>query len=57
MSNYLGCVQNLGKKSEKSTWDGSYLKLFGKGDAAYHFLRSYSCLCSPSCTDEEWKTL
>jgi len=45
-------MQNLGKKS-KSMVDPC-LKLFGKEDAAYYFLRSCSCLSSQdSYTDEE----
>jgi len=45
------------RKNIEKSWVGPCLKLFGKGDAAHYFLRSCSCLCSPSCTDEEWNTL
>jgi len=31
--------KNIGK-----AWVGPYLKLFDKGDAAYYFQHSYSCL-------------
>jgi len=36
--------QQKGEKKISKAWVGLYWKLFGKGDAAYYFLRSCSCL-------------
>jgi len=36
-------LQKFGKKSENMGWP-LFFNLFGKGDAVYYFLCSYSCL-------------
>jgi len=44
VTNYLGYFAKVWKRKKSEKHQLALFNLFGKGDAAYYFLCSYSCL-------------